>query len=74
MVAPAKTGMSCSGEDGNVLQHLVERFDDDFLRVVDLVHHQAELVLAGLQDHDVDDAGGLGDRQFQLPVQVHDGQ
>jgi hypothetical protein len=44
-------------EHRNVLQHLIQRLDDDFLGVVDLIDHQAELVLAGLQHHDVDDAG-----------------
>ena len=36
------------GEAGEPLQLLAQRLYDDFLGVVDLVHHQAELALVGL--------------------------
>jgi uncharacterized protein with PIN domain len=46
MVAPANAG--------DALQLLAERLHDDFLRVVDLVHDEAELAAVGLQHDDAD--------------------
>ena len=43
-----------AGKAGDALQLLAQRLDDDLLGVVDLVHHQAELPVVGLQHDDVD--------------------
>src|SRR5205085_1171819 len=48
---------------------LAQRLDDDFLRVVDTVHHQSELAIVGLEHDDVDDvAGPVLDLEFAVEV------
>ena len=47
------------GKAGQPLQLLAQRLYDNFLGVVDLVHHQAELAVVGLQHHDIDDLRAL---------------
>lgn len=43
-----------AGVGGESFQLLAQRFDDDLLRVADAVHHQAELPVLALKNHDAD--------------------
>ena len=51
---PAVAHDGGAGEGGESLELLAQRLDDDFLGVVDLVHHQAEGLAVGLEHDDVD--------------------
>jgi hypothetical protein len=42
-----------SGVDADIFQMLTERFDHDFLSVVNVVDHQSELLPVGVQHHDI---------------------
>ena len=53
-----------AGIDGEPFQLLAERLDHDFLRVVDAIHHQTELPVFRLQDHDADRLGPVAAADF----------
>ena len=68
-----------AGKDADALQLFAQRFDDDFLGIIDLVDDQPELAVAAPQHNDVRRflcvrSGGLGSFNLQFPVQVDQGE
>ena len=67
MVAPGKTG--------HPFQLLGQRLYHNLLGIVDVVNHQPELPVAGLQDHDIDRLGpGLPGGNMQFAVEINQRQ
>ena len=54
---PAVSHDGRSRESGDAFELFAQRLDDDFLRVIDFVHHQTELAIVRLQNHHVDVLG-----------------
>src|SRR5262245_9677925 len=56
------------------LELLLQRLDDDLLRVVDGVHYQAELAVICLENDYVDGAQGTSGREAQLLIEINQRQ
>ena len=63
-----------TGINSKSLQLLTYRFHDNFLRVVDAVHHQTELPVFRLQHHQAHRVGRVRRLQPEHPVQIRDGK